>query len=168
MESRHIAKNINVSLRKVRTFLPAIKKMSPADALTRLELLPHSAGRALGDALKTAIANAQNSLKVSKDMLEFRRLYADQGLVLKRFRAGSRGTAAPISRRMTHITVVLGVKKTPQSPARDVSPSESVKAPTPKVQQIAKDTPKESKSKVTKPKEKATKRAVKKVSKKTN
>ncbi len=166
MESRHLAKNINVSLRKVRTFLPAIKKMSPADALIRLELLPHSAARALSDALKTAIANAQNSLKVSKDMLEFRKLYADQGLVLKRFRAGSRGTAAPISRRMTHITVVLGVKKTPQVSTLDASRTESVKAIEPETKPAPKETKKETKPKVTKPKEKKVK--AKRVSKTAN
>lgn len=125
MESRHTAKNINVSIRKVRTFLPGIKKTSPVDALTRLEQMPHSAARALAQAIKTTLSNAESSLKVSKDMLEFRRLYADQGLVLKRFRAGSRGTAKPISRRMTHITVVLGVKRA-QVPAQ-VKPAEESK-----------------------------------------
>lgn len=110
METRHILKNANVSLRKVRTFLPGIKKMAPAEALVRLGFLPHSAARVLTGALKTAITNAEFVLKVPKNMLEFRSLKADQGLVLKRFRAGSRGTALPISRRMTHITIVLGVK----------------------------------------------------------
>lgn len=166
MESRHLAKNINVSLRKIRTFLPAVKKMSPVDALTRLELLPHSAAHALADALKTAIANAQNSLKVPKDMLEFRRLYADQGLVLKRFRASSRGTAAPISRRMTHITVVLGVKKTPQSSARDISPADTSKSVEPQKKPVITEQKKEKTVKNTKPKAKKT--SVKKTTKKAN
>ncbi len=110
METRHILKNANVSLRKVRTFLPGIKKMPPTEALVRLGFLPHSAARVLAGALKAAMTNAEFVLKVPKNMLEFRSLKADQGLVLKRFRAGSRGTALPISRRMTHITIVLGVK----------------------------------------------------------
>lgn len=111
MDSRHIVKNAHVSVRKVRTFLPAVKKLTPVEALTRLEVLPHSAARFLASAIKTAIVNAESALKVSRSMLEFRSLQADQGMVLKRFRAGSRGTAKPIKRRMTHITVVLSVKK---------------------------------------------------------
>jgi large subunit ribosomal protein L22 len=160
MESQHTAKNINVSVRKVRTFLPAMRKMSPVDALTRLELLPHSAARALAQALQTVIANAETSLKVSKDMLEFRKLYADQGLVLKRFRAGSRGTAKPITHRMTHITVVLGVKKINTSPmVRTVEPAKPKKTET-ETKPVVK---KEIKTKASKPKEKVTKS--KKVSK---
>ncbi|MBP6993811.1 hypothetical protein KBB12_01040 [Candidatus Woesebacteria bacterium] len=128
MESRHTAKNMNVSIRKVRSFLPGIRKTSPVDALTRLEQMPHSAARALAQAIKTCLSNAESSLKVGKDMLEFRRLYADQGLVLKRFRAGSRGTAKPITRRMTHITVVLGIKRAQSSAQADpvVEPKKEV------------------------------------------
>ncbi len=110
MDTTHTARNINVSIRKVRALIPAVLKLSPVDALARLTYTQSSAGRALADAVKTALANAQNTLKVSRDVLEFRRLSADQGMVMKRFRAGSRGTAQPILRRMTHITVVLRAK----------------------------------------------------------
>jgi large subunit ribosomal protein L22 len=163
MESRHTAKNINVSIRKVRTFLPEIKKMTPVDALVRLQHLPYSATRALAQAIQTTIANAESSLKVSKDMLEFRKLYADQGLVLKRFRAGSRGTAKPISRRMTHITVVLGVKQVAKSQeVHTKAPKKQTQSETVKKDVVAK----ELKPKVVKQKEKVTK--VKKVTKKEN
>jgi len=111
MESRHVAPNVNVSLRKVRAYLPAIKKLSPLEATVHLDQIPYSATYALSAEIKTAMTNAENTLKVSKGMLEFRSLKADQGMVLKRFRAGSRGTAKPVLRRMTHITIVLGAKK---------------------------------------------------------
>jgi large subunit ribosomal protein L22 len=110
MESTHILKNANVSLRKVRTFLPLIKKMQPTIAVQKLSFMPHSAARVLLSCIKSALASAELALKVPKNMLEFRALKADQGMTLKRFRAGSRGTALPIVRRMTHITVVLSVK----------------------------------------------------------
>ena len=163
MESRHTAKNINVSIRKVRTFLPAIKKLSPVDALTRLEQLPHSAAHALAQAIKTTLSNAESSLKVGKDMLEFRKLYADQGLVLKRFRAGSRGTAKPITRRMTHITVILGIKKVqkPLTVGPKVEDKKEVIAEKEKT-----EVKKETKPKTAKPKEKVIKS--KKVTKKEN
>lgn len=111
MESTHRAKNVNVSVRKVRMLLPAVKKVSPEMALIQLAFMPHSAAVAIRHAVQTALANASSALKVPKNMLEFRTIKADQGLVMKRFRAGSRGSPRPVLRRMTHITVVLGEKK---------------------------------------------------------
>lgn len=111
MESTHRAKNVNVSVRKVRMLLPAVKKVSPEMALIKLAFMPHSAAVAIRQAVQTALANASSALKVPKNMLEFRTIKADQGLVMKRFRAGSRGSPRPVLRRMTHITVVLGEKK---------------------------------------------------------
>ncbi|MFO0703287.1 MAG: uL22 family ribosomal protein [Patescibacteria group bacterium] len=132
MESRHLLKNVNVSIRKVRMFLPNVKKMQPAEAVERLGFLPHSAAKVLAAGIKTAISNAQSTLKVPANMLEFRSLKADQGMVLKRFRAGSRGTALPINRRMTHITIILGVKgaaKEVEKAVKEVKKTEKVEEP---------------------------------------
>ncbi|MEI6326929.1 MAG: uL22 family ribosomal protein [Candidatus Roizmanbacteria bacterium] len=111
MESKHISRNVNVSVRKVRMIIPEIKKLTPVMSLIKLAYLPHSAAKYMRHAIKTALSNATSTLKVSEDMLEFRRIQADQGVTLKRFRAGSRGSPLPVVRRMTHITVVLGEKK---------------------------------------------------------
>lgn len=127
MESRHYLKNVNVSLRKVRMFLPGLKKMTPVEAVEKLSFLPHSAARVLMQGIKTAISNAESTLKVPKNMLEFRSLKADQGLVLKRFRAGSRGTALPVNRRMSHITIILGVKAGSVVPKKQVTKEEPAK-----------------------------------------
>lgn len=116
MESKHISRNVNVSVRKVRMIIPEIKKFTPVMALIKLAYMPHSAAKYMSHAIKTAISNATSTLKVSEDMLEFRRIQADQGITLKRFRAGSRGSPLPVVRRMTHITVVLGEKKLAVSP----------------------------------------------------
>jgi large subunit ribosomal protein L22 len=109
MEFRHSLKNANVSLKKVRMFLPELRNIRPTVAVKVLASMPHSAARVLHDVIKSAISGGISTLKVGEDMLEFREIRADQGMVLKRYRAGSRGVAAPILRRRTHITVVLGV-----------------------------------------------------------
>ena len=157
MESRHLAKNINVSLKKLRSFLPEVKKMSPVDAHVTLGFLPHSAARALVAAIQTAIANAENTLKVPKSMLEFRQLKADQGMVLKRFRAGSRGTALPVVRRMSHITIVLGVKNADSKEV--ISMPEKAKA---KQSSVKKSEKKEVSTKTKKPSVKAKSEVVEK------
>ncbi len=143
MESRHLLKNVNVSLRKLRMFLPEIKKMSPSQARETLSFMPHSAAKVLVGAIKTAISNAESTLKVPESMLEFRCLKADQGLVIKRFRAGSRGTARPINRRMSHVTIILGVKKSKTTP--QVEKEAKAIAPDSKVEDVkseVKETPK--------------------------
>lgn len=165
MESRHIVKNARVSLRKVRSFIPAVKKLSPAQAVLKLEQLPHSAAQFLAAAIKTAMANAENALKVPKGMLEFRSLQADQGLALKRFRAGSRGTAKPIVRRMTHITVVLAAQKTEAKAASKTEKEITVQKKEEK--KTVSESKKEEKE-IKKPRKTAVKKSEEKVTKKDN
>lgn len=139
MDKTHTAKNINVSIRKVRALIPGVRKLTPLSALERLKHMPHSGARALADAIQTALINGENTLKASRDMLEFRRLSADQGMVMKRYRAGSRGTARPILRRMTHITVTLAVSRSPQLSAPKTSKKSAKQGATPaKVQESEK------------------------------
>lgn len=161
MESRHTIPNTNVSIRKVREFLPGLKKMSPVSAYASLKQMPHTAARSLASAIQNAMVNAEHTLKVSKGMLEFRKLSADQGAALKRFRPGSRGTAKPILRRTTHITVVLGVK--PGQVKSEKKEEMKASEPAKKTKTLAKEEKVEEKEK--KPK---TVKTVRKVTKKTN
>ena len=135
--SKTTIKNINVSIRKMRETIANIKKLAPAASLDTLRYMPGSAPKALYGVIKSAITNATTTLKVTDDMLQFRRLSADQGLVLKRFRAGSRGTASPILRRMTHVTVELAVKSTAPVVAKK---SEAVTTKKPKKAPVKKAT----------------------------
>lgn len=78
-----------------------VRKMSPAQALEALRFTNKGAAKPLTKAIKTVLANA------GKEMLVFKSLEINEGMKLKRMRAGSKGRAKPYKRRWSHIKIVL-------------------------------------------------------------
>lgn len=111
MESITYLKNIKVTPKKLRFLLPNIKGKSPSMALEFLMYTPKKPARLLYQAIKSAITNAKNSLKVSDDLLKFKALMVDQGNKLKRFNPGGRGTVKPYSKEFSHIKIVIVAKE---------------------------------------------------------
>ncbi len=109
---------LHISPRKVRAVVNVVKKMNPAEALNQLKFIPNMASRPLTKLIKSAIANAENNFSLDSSGLKISEFKVDGGPVLKRFRPASKGRAAPLKRRTSHITLVLegqrvktGVKK---------------------------------------------------------
>ncbi len=129
MESKTYIKNLRISPKKLRFFLPEIKKLTPKTSLDFLFYTNNKAARFFYQVIKSALSNARNTLKVEDDLLEFKTLIVEEGQKLKRYRAGSRGTAKPYRRRFAHIKIILVVKKTKKKksvlkkPARRLSKS---------------------------------------------
>lgn len=107
MQLQTYLKNIDISPKKIRFILPAVKKMSPSRAVQHLFYAKQKSARVLYKAIQSAIANAKQALKVSEDLLKFKVLTIEQGQKLKRFTAGSRGSAKPIVHRYSHIKIIL-------------------------------------------------------------
>ncbi len=107
MEVRAYIKNLKISPKKLRFFLPALKKLTPSQALDHLLYINKKAAQIWYKVIKSAISNAINTLKVSQDVLKFKTLLVEEGRKLKRYRPGGRGTVKPIKRRYSHILVVL-------------------------------------------------------------
>ena len=57
--------------------------------------------------LNSAIANAEHNLGLSRDTLYVAEIFANQGPSLKRFMPRAKGSASPILKRTSHITVIL-------------------------------------------------------------
>lgn len=112
MESRTYMKNLPVSPKKLRFFLPAIKKMDPHAALDYLYYLPNKPAKILYQVLKSAISNAKNVLKIPENLLKWKFLAVEEGWKLKRYKAGGRGTAKPYRKRFSHVKIILEAKKT--------------------------------------------------------
>lgn len=111
MESLSYFKNIRVSPKKMRFMLVEIKKLKPLESLDYLMYSPRRTAKIYYKAIKSAIENAKNTLKVSPDVLQFNLLTIEQGPAMKRYQPGSRGTAKPIKKRFSHLKVSLGVVK---------------------------------------------------------
>jgi len=107
MESKTYIKNIKISPKKLRFLLPAIKKLTPVQALNNLMYTPKKAARFFYTAIKSAVNNAKNTLKTNEDLLKFKLLTVEEGQKLKRFKPGGRGTAKIILRRFSHIKIIL-------------------------------------------------------------
>lgn len=107
MQLQTYLKNISVSPKKLRFMLPDIKKMKPTRAVEKLFYAQQRSAHVLYKALQSAISNASRALKCDADLLKFKLFTIEQGQKLKRFRAGSRGTAKPVVHRYSHIKIIL-------------------------------------------------------------
>jgi len=107
---RAIARYIRIAPRKARIVIDLIRGKGVNDALATLLYTPKAASPVVTKLLNSAIANAENNLSMDRNDLYVAEVYADPGPTLKRFVARSRGSASPILKRTSHITIVLDQK----------------------------------------------------------
>ena len=81
-----------------------VRKMTPYRALDVLEFTNRAAAQPMAKAIKTVVANAGKA-----EGLSFVSIQVDEGLKMKRYRAGTagRGRGRPYRRRMSHIKIVI-------------------------------------------------------------
>jgi large subunit ribosomal protein L22 len=107
MEVRALAKNQPVSPQKVRLLLDVIEGKPVEEALTLLEFMPQPSARMVWKVVKSAASNAENNFDLNPDGLRVKKAVAGDGRTLKRWRARSRGRAAPVLKRSAHIEVIV-------------------------------------------------------------
>ena len=107
MEVRSVARNINVSPRKVRLILDRLPGLSVDQALALLRYAPSPHARSVSKVVLSAAANAENNYSLDVDDLYVKSAFADEGVTVRRFKARSRGRVSPRLKRHSHITVVL-------------------------------------------------------------
>ena len=104
---RAIARYIRISNRKVKIVIDMIRGKSVKEAAAILAYTPKSASEPVLKLLNSAIANAENNLDMNRDDLYVAEVYANQGPTLQRYRARASGSASPIRKRTSHITIIL-------------------------------------------------------------
>jgi len=107
MEVQALTRNARMSPKKVREVARTIQGRNANDAVEYLALVPRKSARLIVKTLKSAIANAENNANLASDSLVVKRAVVECGSVLKRFKAGPRGTAMPRRKKMAHIRIVL-------------------------------------------------------------
>jgi len=107
MEVQALTRNARMSPKKVREVARTIQGRAANDAVEYLTLIPRKSARLIAKTLKSAIANAENNANLASDSLTVARAVVENGSVLKRYKAGARGTAKPRTKRMAHIRIVL-------------------------------------------------------------
>ncbi len=107
MEVQAVTKFARMSPKKVREVAREIQGRKAAVVLEELRFVPRKSARLLHKTLKSAVANAENNENLSSDDLIVHRALVECGPVLKRFRAGARGSAKPIKKRTSHIRIIV-------------------------------------------------------------
>ena len=102
-----VLKNYRQSPRKVRLIADLVRGKKVKDALTTLQFVDKRAAEPFAKVIRSAAANAAQSGQ-SPDSLIIKKVVVDKGTVFKRFMPRARGSASPINRRSSHITVELG------------------------------------------------------------
>lgn len=99
---------LRIAPRKVRSVADLIRGMSVNEAEAQLLMVRRRPSQPLLKLLRSAVANAKNK-QINPDHLFISEIRVDQGPMLKRIMPRARGSASPIQKKMSHVTLVLGV-----------------------------------------------------------
>jgi len=105
-----------MSPRKVRLVVDQIRGVDVNKAYAILQFSKKAAAAPIDKALRSAVANAvyradETGEVLDVDELIVKQAFVDEGRTLRRYRAAALGRAAPIRKRMSHITVIVGTKE---------------------------------------------------------
>ena len=99
-----------MSARKVRVVGDAIRGCPVAKAFDYLHFSRKVAAKPMAKLLKSAVINATQEKGVNVDRLFVKELRVDGGPTWKRWMPRAKGSASPIHKRTSHVTLVLGEK----------------------------------------------------------
>ena len=107
MPVKAVSTNTGISVKKLKPVVDLVRGKYVDDALEMLQFLPSPAAARVAKVVKSAAANAENELLAGPSDLRIVDIFANESPRLKRIRARARGRAARITRRNSHITVVV-------------------------------------------------------------
>lgn len=119
MEVNATARYIRMSPRKVRLVIDVIRGMNVRQARAQLFVMKKAAAEPVSKLLESALANATHNFHLNADDLYVKRVTADGGPMLGRWRARAFGRAAPIRKRTSHISITLEPRLKDQSTSSD-------------------------------------------------
>jgi len=110
MQVQARSKYLKISAKKMRLVAVTIKGMDVSYALDYLKFIQHKASPLVSKLLHSAIANAEHNFNLDSHNLFVKKIFADEGTMLKRWRARSFGRATPIHKKSSHLTIILEEK----------------------------------------------------------
>lgn len=110
MEARAIARYIRISPYKARAVADLIRGKKVSEALAILKFTPRKAAKIIEKTLQSAVANAEHNYNMNTDELYVSKIMVDQGPSLKRYKPRAQGRADLITKKTSHITVVVSEK----------------------------------------------------------
>ncbi len=110
MQVQAQGKYLKISAKKMRLVAVAIKGMDVSYALNYLKFIPRKASPLIFKILRSAVSNAENNFNLDSNNLFIKEIFADEGKMLKRWRARAFGRATPIHKKSSHLTIILEEK----------------------------------------------------------
>jgi large subunit ribosomal protein L22 len=107
MEFTASHKHAPLSARKVRLVVDLIRGKDVNDALQILRATPKRASYYVDKVLRSAMANADQSLEAEMEQLRVARTWVDEGHMTKKGQARARGRGVIVRGRTCHINIVL-------------------------------------------------------------
>ena len=111
MEAKAILRTTRISPQKARLVADQVRGLPVARALSLLKFSDKKAAAIIYKVIWSATSNAENNNGADVDELKVARIMVDEGPVLKRFMARAKGRGTRISKRTSHISVVVGSGK---------------------------------------------------------
>ena len=109
-QARAMTRFASVSPRKTRLVIDQVRGLQVDQAMAVLKFLPNKPAEVVSKTIASAAANAEENLGLSRDDLYVTEIMADEGPRRQWRRFGARGRFKPITRKTSHITVVLTEK----------------------------------------------------------
>jgi large subunit ribosomal protein L22 len=107
MEVKATARYVRISPQKIRLIMDEVRGRKAEEALRWLSFSPQKGSRLLKKLIDSAVASAEANKEIDVDTLVIKKIFADGGPTLKRFRPRAMGRATRIKKRMSHLTVIL-------------------------------------------------------------
>jgi large subunit ribosomal protein L22 len=107
MEVTSITKFVRLSPKKARDVAREIQGLPVSNALDILIFTPKKAALLIGKTLKTAIADAENNFSLDTNSLIIKEAVIGAGPTMRRFKPRAKGSAGPIIKRTSHISITL-------------------------------------------------------------
>jgi large subunit ribosomal protein L22 len=115
---------LRIAPRKTRSVADLIRGLSVNEAEAQLMVQRRRPAKALLKLLRSAVANAKNN-KLNEAHLFVKEIRVDGGPMLKRYLPRARGSASPIQKKMSHVTMILSVNPKLKSKYSIIVPKKS-------------------------------------------
>lgn len=107
---------LRIAPRKVRSVGQLLTGLPVNEAEAQLLVQRRRASRPLLKLLRSAVANAKNNRRMNPEKLFVESLRVDNGPMLKRILPRARGSATPIHKIMSHVTITLAENENLKAP----------------------------------------------------
>ena len=104
---RAVAKQLGASQKRLKPILDSVRGQKVEDALNTLGLLASPWAKPVAKVVESAASNAENNMLMNREDLTIVQITADNAPSLKRFRPRARGRIGRITKRSSHVTVVV-------------------------------------------------------------